>query len=183
MSILFIAYVSRIWVDWPGFQVRTFLYFSLGAFFAINRLNFVELTYKYRYAVIASFVIFLIPTTYYDGSNTLAGQNYFPFFVFSGVFATILLGGLLVGRYGLRANELLVSSCFFIYAIHVAPMIGVSTWVKKALKFITPSDNACIDIIVYFATPFITAAVCIVILIALRRLFPRVALILSGNKS
>ena len=70
ISILFVAYISRIWTLLPGFHITAFFYFSTGAYFALNKINVIQFVDKYKLLFIPICIILLVATTIYDGNNT-----------------------------------------------------------------------------------------------------------------
>lgn len=185
ICVLFLAYISRIWTLLPGFHITAFFYFSTGAYFALNKINVVQFVQKYKIIFIPTCLTLLIFATVFDGANTVIGQNIHPLFVCTGVVAAFYVASLCITKFNIRPNNLLVSSCFFIYAIHGVgfPIIGSPlSLTVRVLHKIIPGNTGIEEGFCYLASPFITASLCIVILMVGRRLFPKLTLYFSGNK-
>lgn len=185
LFILFIAYISRIWTQIPGFQITAFFYFTTGAYFALNNLNIVSFAKRFNYLFLPVCIICLFITTIYDGVNTVVGQFFCPFFVFSGVFTTFYIASLLIKRYKIKPNKFLVSSSFFIYAFHVAylPIIGNPlSFSQNILHKLIPGNTCIEDCICYMASPFLTIIICLLVLSITRKFLPKTTLLFTGNK-
>lgn len=183
--ILFFAYISRIWTLLPGFHITAFFFFTTGAYFALNKLNIVEFTNKYKLFFMPTSLILLIVTTIFDSVNTLIGQQIYPLYICTGVFTAFWIAAQCVTKYNIKPNKLLVSSCFFIYAFHAVsiPFLGSPLgFTKMVLHKLIPGNTGIEEGICYIATPFITASLCILTLMLLKRLFPKISLLFSGNK-
>lgn len=179
---LFLAYVSRIWTLIPGFSITACFFYSLGAYFALNGINFVSFVKRYKLPIVTSSLILLCACTVYDGVNTIIGQNIYPFFICSGVFTAFYIASLFVERHGAKPNRFLISSCFFIYAFHCFPPRSPLGLSQKALHLIIPGQSGIEEGICYLLAPFLTACVCISALVILKRICPRLASLLSGNR-
>lgn len=185
ISILFIAYISRIWTLLPGFHITAFFYFSTGAYFALNKINIIQFAEKYKLLFIPICIILLVATTIYDGVNTLIGQNIHPLFVCTGVFTAFYIASRCIVKYNIKPNKMLVSSCFFIYAIHGVslPLIDSPLSLTKwLLHNAIPGNTGIEEGFCYLISPIVTAFLCILLLMFARRLFPKLTLYFSGNK-
>lgn len=185
LFVLFVAYISRIWTLIPGFSITAFFYFTLGAYFALNRLDIVSFVNKYRHVFVSVSIILLIVTTIYDGLRTVVGQNVYPFFIFTGVFTAFYLASLCITKYAIKPNKLLVSSCFFIYAFHVFPIPGIGNPMSISIgiiHIIIPGNSGIEEGLCYVASPFLTAILCLFVLTIVRKIFPQIALLFSGNR-
>lgn len=184
ISVLFFCYISRIWTLLPGFNISAFFYFSTGAYFALNKINIIQFSQKYK-IIIPICLILLIITLIFDGPNTTVGQNIYPLFVCSGVFTAFFVASTCITNYNIRPNKLLVSSCFFIYAIHAVhiPVMGSPlSFIHRVLHKIIPGNTDFEHFFCYLASPFVTAFLCVLLLMIARRLFPKLTLYFSGNK-
>lgn len=183
---LFLAYISRIWTQFPGFSITAFFFYSLGAYFALNGMNLVLFVKRFKNFILPLAILLLCACTMYDGTNTIIGQNIYPFFICSGVFAAFYIASFFVEHYHLKPNNFLVSSCFFIYAFHGAsffPLIGSPlTLSRRIMHLIIPGQSTLEEGICYLTAPFLAAFICILTLIIFKKLSPKLALLFSGNR-
>ncbi len=186
VGILFLAYVSKIWISIPGFSIEAVFFFTTGAYLALNGFNIVTIVKKSKYVHLPLMVILLCAIVWFRGDGSAIGNNLFPFFVCAGVLSAFYIASVFVEKYNVRSKKLLVSSCFFIYAFHSLPIfpyyghtMGVSKWL---IHTIIPGQSLAEEWIVYLASPFLAAAICILVLMILRKISPKLALLFSGNK-
>lgn len=185
ISILFVAYISRIWTLLPGFHITAFFFFSTGAYFALNKMNIIQFADKYRLLFIPFCIILLVASTIYDGANTFIGQNIYLLFICTGVFTAFYVASKCIIKYNIRPNKMLVSSCFFIYAIHGVnfPFIGSPlSLTRRLLHYVIPGNTGIEEGFCYLTSPIVTAFLCILLLMFARRFFPKITLYFSGNK-
>ena len=169
----------------PGFHRTAFFYFSTGAYFALNKINIIQFVDKYKLLFFPVCIILLVVTTIYDGANTVIGQNIHPLFVCTGVFSIIYVAAKCITKYNIKPKKSLVSSCFFIYAIHAVgfPLIGSPLMLtRRILHYVIPGNTGFEEGFCYLITPIATAFLCILLLMLARRLFPKLTLYFSGNK-
>ena len=186
ISILFVAYISRIWTPLPGFSITAFFYFSTGAYFALNKINVIQFVDKYKLLFIPICIILLVATTIlYDGNNTVIRQNIQPLFVCTGVFTAFFVASRCIIKYNIMPNKMLVSSCFFIYAIHGVDLPRIGTPLElttRVLHYIIPGNTGIEEGFCYIISPIVTAFLCILLLMFARRSFPKLTLYFSGNR-
>lgn len=187
--VLFLAYISRIWTQIPGLGIESIFFFSLGSYFALEKLSIVEFAHKYKYIIMPTWIILLVVCTIYDAGRTNVGHYAIPFYVCAAVFATFYLASLIVDKYRLKPNKILVSSCFFIFAFHEVniPVVGcllkfVHQKMQLIIQFIFSGNSIGEDLVCYIATPPLTAAICIVVFISLMKIAPGITKTICGNR-
>lgn len=183
--ILFLAYISRIWTQIPGFGIESIFFFSLGSYFALNKLSIVEFARKYRYIILPTWGTLLVVCTIYDAVRTDIGYYTIPFYVCSAVFATFFFASLLIAKYSIKPNKTLVSSCFFILSFHEVTLPYIKyplVYVNETLQQVIPGDSIAEDLVCYIATPPLTAAISIVVFISLMKIAPGITKIICGNR-
>ncbi|MBQ2878868.1 MAG: acyltransferase [Bacteroidaceae bacterium] len=182
---LILAYVSRIWFIIPGLHITAFLFFSLGAYFSLNNLNIIEFVRRYKFFIIPISIILFIATVIYDGTNTVIGQNIYPFFIISATFAAFYFSAKIIQTYKIKPNKFLVSSYFFIYACHTVsfPIFGDPVGRSKyIIHKIIPGNSIAEDIVTYLLTPFLVALICVVLLQICKRYMPNVIKYFIGSR-
>lgn len=161
------------------------LFFSLGAYLALNKINIVVVVKKFRALILPVAIGLWIAASAYDGRHTSIGAYLFTFYILFGVPTMFLLASLLVERFGVRPNKTLVSGCFFIYASHLAFFPVVRTplsIVNGRLHSLIPGNSSLEGLVCFICAPLLTAMLCLVMLGLLRKICPRIANVLAGNK-
>lgn len=188
---LFVAYISRIWISIPGFDISAWFFFSVGAYFAINKINIIRWASKYAIIFVPLSIVLLSASVVYDGLSTVVGQNIIPLYVCVGVPSVFYLACLCISKLRMKPNKFLVSGCFFIYAFHAVelPVVGspihcVSRLIAGCLQKISGEEilSYAGQSTVFFVSPFVTIIVSLLLLEIARRLFPKLTLLFSGNK-
>ena len=141
---------------------------------------------KYKLLFIPICIILLVATTIlYDGNNTVIRQNIQPLFVCTGVFTAFFVASRCIIKYNIMPNKMLVSSCFFIYAIHGVELPRIGTPLElttRVLHYIIPGNTGIEEGFCYIISPIVTAFLCILLLMFARRSFPKLTLYFSGNR-
>ena len=180
--LLFAAYVSDFWVVCPGFRITAFFYFGLGAYLAINGMNLVETFRKCRTVIFpVAAVFFVLTVTHWiaDDYKPLVRNVFWA----SAVMSSVIITSYLVENKGIRANKLLVNSCFFIYAAHAAALPKSPLWlVRGVLHKLIPDDSFVERIVCFLTVPCLTAAALVFAYWLLMRWFPRIMRIFCGGR-
>jgi len=184
IGILFFAYISNIWITIPGFNIKAVFYFSLGAYFALNKINLILFAQRYKMIFIPLFLLLLIIAVLYNGDNTDVGNMVQPFFLFFSVFAAFYLVSKCVSKHNIKPNKFLISNCFVIYVAHGTSILGIGSLygTSRLLHLLIPENTAIEKIFHYFATPFVTACICIVILMLSKKILPKLTMVFMGNR-
>ena len=186
IALLFVFFVTRIWILLPGFSISAIFFFSLGAYLSVNGLNIARVARKWAYLSIPLSILLFVPCLIYDGFQTITGDNLMPFYIISTLFSFIAIASVCVERYCLTPNKFLTHSSFFVYAAHT---VSIFIWwtpmqlAKKVLQLMLPENGALASLINYLLIPFITLALCLFAYFVLVRCFPRVASVLCGGRS
>lgn len=164
------------------------LFFSIGAYFAIKKLDFTEALWKWRHLICPIAILLMIYQTYSGSAmgNTMSLMIH-PWLVIIQSFAIIIVASVLC-RYQkvYETNKKLARYSFFIYAFH--PFI--LTYEIKAFKKIALlvdnqiliSDTWYMMTLNYIAIPLICVGVCIGIYRFMLKFIPDVLEMIVGER-
>ena len=184
LSPLFFFVINRFKIIVPiillalyilGVPLTSFCFFSIGAYFGICKVDFVSFVTKYvkflstSYIIVLFFLILLM-------DRIVLPENISLLEIVIGVFASIGIAGCYCKK-GIRANNFLAGSTFFIFASHSEIL---KIFIRLSSRYGPSSDVFyCIS---YFICPLVTILILISAYWGLRRYFPQVASVLSGGR-
>lgn len=157
------------------------LFFSIGAYFAIMKIKYSQLLWRWRYIICPLTVVLIIAqTTTGAVLGDKISQMLHLWLVVIQCFAFIIIAHWLC-RYDriYKWNRKLAPVSFFIYASHVFVLSQMNTVVIK----MTPmSDTWYMQILGYFLAPMICVGVCIAVYVMGRKWMPRAMNVLMGER-
>lgn len=172
--ILIILYLTGIWPQLPGLEVRAALFFSLGGYFALkNKQMCINNGRNNIWFYVITFCILTL--SIYIGEPWLRR-----------LFA--LVGAISFIQFFIQISEnqkrdddklkICSDAVFFIYAMHTVSIIYL---IKNLLSnFIGTSEVS--DLISYILTPIIVVGVIVFIYVLFRKYMNRLCLLLSGGR-
>ena len=181
LVILFFFYYTNIFIEISGYSQRLFLmaffFFSLGAFFSINKKNIVISLRKHQIIWLIISLITMFLSTYFNGTGL--HKFFFPIFVLSGVISAVNITSYFIERGKLRVRETLSKASFFIYCTHPILILG---YTKGAFKKILGTDSIVSLFATYFIVPFVCTGIILCIYLLMKRFTPRFLGLFTGNR-
>lgn len=178
--IFALGYIFNITIPIPGFSFVSLLFFSLGAYFAINSLNIAKFSRRCSMFITPIFTVLLIVCTLFQNRYLL------DIFIIVGIFAVFAITSYLIERYNVKPNRFLVKSCFFIYASHFIEVLIWETPVsfsKKLLgRFVIVNETYIQQCASYILAPFLAISICLLGYYLLSRFVPKLCGVLCGNR-
>ena len=167
-----------------GFGADTVFFFSLGAWFAINKIDFIESTKKFMPKVYIITVIlmisdFIIVNDLFSETGRM-GYNWYIFnaFIFTGALSLIHIASLIIQKTDITISQFWAPASFFLYAAHALYMIPLRIF----LFDIFHPQSELGWIVFYFADIFAVITAAIIIFALLRKFTPRVCCLLTGGR-
>ncbi|MBO7145188.1 MAG: acyltransferase family protein [Salinivirgaceae bacterium] len=155
---------------------RALFFFSWGAYYGINKLNFVAELRKWKFAPFA-YLPFLIADTLTKG---LAINPYLrDVVILLGIITVVIVAVRLLESGKARVNPLFVKPVFFIFALHGLIMQNIGKMMVSVLHL---PDNALVMTAFYFAVPIVTIAACMGIYMLINKYLPTICRLLTGNR-
>ncbi|MDR0560130.1 MAG: acyltransferase [Prevotellaceae bacterium] len=181
LVILGLCFYSKMFIEITGYSGRLFItaffFFSLGAFFSINRKNIVVSLRKYQTVWFAVSLTSMI--LWYFFVDGLYGF-FAPVFVLSGVISAVNITSYFIEHGRFRVSETLSRASFFIYCTHC---ILITDWVYRAFNKIFDTDATLLVLFVrYFTAPFVCVGIIICIYLIMRRFIPKILNLFTGNR-
>lgn len=175
LLLLVIIYLSDIYNGRPGFSITTILFFNIGAYMGIYKLDFISIIKK-MFIPLSIVWIGLFYLYVSNISNYAFIKNLFhiicAFYFFS-------LFPLIKNNYTLKYLNVLSQSSFFTYAIHALLIVG---YCEGIIAKIFSSSNYCIFLKAILG-PILTFLVCHIIYLLMKMFVPKILNILVGNRT
>ena len=182
MNLLYILVSGFLWFWGLGRYVgfleqshQSIFFFPLGAYFSINRFNFVELAHRAKWSPYAYIVLAI-------GDTLSKGQPYNYWFhnggILVGMITVVYIASVLVGNEKVKASKFLSDASFFVFAIHG---LFISKFMKTIVMTIHPQSPYQV-LFIYFLVPITTILICLGLYKLLNRYMPSVAKIITGSR-
>ncbi len=178
-----LLYVLNIWTSLPGFSIDSLFYWSVGAYLSMNNKGFFPLFTKGITFLVIVVTVSILPVVTW----LMVVREHI---VLTGLLQRILTMGLICvyiqifgyfawNRKQIKVPEFILTSCFFVYAIHDFPRINPIGMVRSLCSNML-RDN--LQIIIYLITPIMVYVLSLMLYIITKRFMPKICTILSGGR-
>lgn len=178
LLLMGVLYVADIWVKIPGFESSGFMFFTLGAYFSINCIDFSSVSRKNLLWLLPIAVLFWAMMCFTYGIHQHVWDYSHRLFTFFGSFAAIGLTAFLFEKNALRVFPLLSNSAFLIYAAHSFVLSSVQELINKP----NLPQVQMVFIIKYLAAPAITVALLVLLYYLMGKWTPKTLAFLTGGR-
>ena len=159
-------YVFDFWPNITGFSSTAFLFFSIGATYALKNRLLIDMSRISKFVLLASALVLFV----LQNIESILSVNKL-FIIISSLLWIVGSSHLPEKLIDTVARR--VSSVFFIYAIHNTFVLANTS--KVLLRFVDMK-------ICYWVSPLITMFLCIVVYYILKKLFPRFTVFICGGR-
>lgn len=181
LKFIFVIIITAVWffhlgqyVGFPGLCHQSICFFPLGAYFSINRINFVALANKAKWCPYV-YLVFAIADT------VTLGEPYNFWFhglgIMTGLVSVTYIVSVLLYNRKVRINQFLSNASFFVFAAHG---LLISKFMKAIVMLVHPQSPYLV-LFIYFFVPITTILICLGLYKLLNRYTPVVANILIGK--
>lgn len=178
LLLLFICYVSGLFIYISGFSSMAFFFYGTGAYCKMNDINPTIIAEKYRKSVAILTLLLIVILTVFNGCFTKTGNLIYPWYVILGCINVVNIATYMVKR-NLIMPTLLSSSAFFIYLSHKVVIINVLTKMSEKIFGLT---NPLYMTISYLTVPILSVFICLLIFYIFNRFTPRLCSFLIGGR-
>lgn len=175
---LIICWIFGFWINIVGFSVQAVLFFSMGAYFGVNKINFVVRSKQFlKYTSIIYIALSVGFLCGYDDYHGIISRSST---ILVGIFAILGLVAYLIDVRDWKENRFLTECSFFIYASHQV-FLGMIT--KRTLPFLININQELGFVISYIACPTVVI-ICGVVLYKIMRVnVPIITGVLVGERN
>lgn len=183
LPVLALLFVLGIGNGWRGFSNSALLFFSLGGFFAVRRIDLPLWAYMRRGVLIPAALALWVAVVWLAEAPFV--QQFQQLFYLAASFATLSLAYALSVREPSPLALRLSESSFFVYALHMVTfgsfsmLGGIDSLLASLLSAGTSAFGAWCYM---FIAPAAVASACFLLFMLLRRLCPPVLAVLTGGR-
>lgn len=176
--MLMIPYLLNLETNIPGFSLTGILFFGIGSFFGLKKLDLIITDHKIGIALILISMVLIFVCL--NRSQYPYYEQLIRVYAIIGIWA-VFYGGYLLSKTNYLSNLLIktAGSVFFIYAVHE---IYIINWIKGFFARINTTNDSLLQLMFYFIIPFICLFICYYLYVFLRRIMPTFINLITGNR-
>lgn len=174
ITLLMIIFIFNIFPQTTIISIKALLFFSIGAFLGIYKIDFIYIIEKNKSIILLLFAICLIISLQYN--NLIITKNLCIIICCGSFFA---FTALIKQNKIKNALNVMSKSSFFIYATHALLIVGYCSAIIRILFSWSGTFYTYINIIF---TPILTIFVCYSIYLCLKLTVPKLLNIITGNR-
>lgn len=182
VKILFVLILGIVWFFsigeffcLPNLCHQSLFFFPLGAYFGINKLNFVEMSQRLYWIPFVYIIIAMSDSLFRETHGYYIIHNVE---IIVGMVTFVNIAGRLIKNDVVHTKSLLFGASFFVYALHNL-FLGKMT--KIVVMFIHPNLPITV-LLVYFSMPLIAIAICLYVYKIIYRYMPTLCSIITGGR-
>lgn len=178
IAILGVLWCFDIWFDIISFSSSSFFFFSWGAWFSINKRNFVVNLKSLRIPFTLLYILFVLGATliWYQEIKGFSFIHHIG--IVLGIIVVITWTAHGIRKNILKSNSFLAGSSFFVYAYHgIVIALAVKYWVK----FMQPMTELTM-VIGYLLMPLLIVVIGVGIYALMLKICPRFTRIITGGR-
>lgn len=158
--------------------IQALFFFSWGAFYNIHQINFIHLFREAKYIFCILYLIIAMTDALTKGSTYSLYIHTLGLLV--GIPLVFIIASYIAEYWNNKPKQILIDSCFFIYALHSLFMNDMAKFAFKSFHII--DWNPYIWLLFYLSVPIITTGICISLYSFIRSIMPHFCRLLIGNR-
>lgn len=186
LIIMALLYLLNIWIPIEGFRAEGFFFYSLGAFFCLEKHGFYD-TFKWlkSFAIPLALISLPLCVIYYGDSWYWYIRR---FFCICGTISILWLVAYSIKTnfYNATTSRLLMESSFIIYAAHIIGIKdGVCYLLNQVISYISPSSTIGMNIsltLAYITAPLMTSFIIAMLYYVAKKFMPHTCALFSGGR-
>lgn len=177
--VVLVLLLFRIW-PYMALRVQS-LFFVLGGYWSLNKKNLYSEQQSVRIVNHVLTLIMLLTVVRLDCTNSFWGYQFMPLYTLLGMFSAFNLGYLFLQKKpDFRFHQLLSSSSFFVYSLHIEFTLSLGFFLAKTL--FRNTQQPLLMTLQYLVTPILIYALSVAIFWAMQKFLPQVLKVLNGSR-
>lgn len=177
IALIMIVFVFDLWPNTiAGLGISSFCFFSIGAFFSINRKSFVDFAHKSVWILFAIYVVTLSLELLLKSEDIIIYCKNIN--KFTGIGLMINVFAFLLSKNVVKPNKFISNSCFFLYAYHMIPL----NLIKKVFLLFIPELSNFTLVSIYLISPLLIILIGLLLYYCLNRFLPTITNVLTGYR-
>ena len=176
IAVVLIPYFLKLWPYCLGISSMSFVMFSVGAYFSINRLDVVAEARRIKGISYVAFGIATVLQIIFIGKLGWWMNVISPIYMFFGMAVLINISAYFSAKH--KPSEILAKSSFFLYASHTLFLSEIDKFVRGWGWNATPLSFS----VRYLTLPLLATICCFAACWLLEKAVPALHKILSGNR-
>lgn len=179
----FMVLLGLIWfftfggyIGLPHMCHQGLFFFPLGAYFAINKINFVEWVRNNKITMCLAYIapVLLVADVIVYPKFNWVHQCW----ILTGMVSTLYFVSLLIEKGKLKENKFLTDANFFVFCLHY---LIINKFMKMLVMFLHPSSPVAV-LVLYFGVPVIVILFCLGLYRMLSRFTPTFLKVINGGR-
>lgn len=180
---MMLLYVTQLWTSVPSFSIHAFLFFTLGAYMAVDQKEFCLINSESLNWLIVFLAVVSIAIGLYQYPQSQEGFRYIQQTTTILVaIAMVWLAKSINEKYCIVIPNIIDQSSFFVYAIHACGLFIAPTSICLKLEQCSSFQNEWLLCLLYLLSPFMVYGISVVYYYVLNKLFKPIMPVLTGNR-
>ncbi|WET70790.1 acyltransferase [Sphingobacterium sp.] len=181
LKVYTVIFLGILWVlnpyfYQPGLSTVSFFFFAAGAYFSINKRNFVGILKPVLYQSGVLYLFLVIAQFYFLGTNW---WNYlYCAGIMTGLVCAVALSAHFIEKEKWRMGSFWTNGSFFVFAYHRLPLVFV---IKFLFTLVRPHSDAAL-LFLYFACPTLIITLGLLSYSIMRSFLPKFTAIICGGR-
>lgn len=181
--IMISLYITQLWTSVPGFSIESFMFFSLGAYMAIEKKEFVLVTSKSLNITFLVLAIAFVVTSLNMYPKSFQEIRFIQQITTVFVALSILRIAIAIDKkYSFEMPLLINKSTFFVYAIHACGLFLAPTVLMLKIESHIHLHSEFVLCLIYLISPFIVYGISLVYYSLFCKMFKPIMPYLTGNR-
>ena len=176
LVLLSILWILHIQSDIPGLGITGILFFSMGAYFSVEDINFV--TAFQKKCIIPSIIWAFCVLFEFMFQDSQYARYTHPLLILSGIVIVIAVSANYIEKGKWKSNDFLTNSSFFLFASHALPQ---TLLIRIILRLYFPTSDFLM-LTLFFLITILFIPIDLFVYYILKRTFPRLTAILTGGR-